>query len=902
MLDQLIGAVRAGESRPLVVHGEPGVGKTALLDYVGVQALGYHVLRGSGVQSEMELPFAGLHQLCAPLLAGLDMLPQPQREALRTAFGMSAGITPDRFLVGLAVLGLLSDAAQERPLMCLVDDYQWLDRTSAQVLAFVARRLGTEAVGLIVATRVVDGDLGGLPALEVGGLRPADAGALLDTVLVRPVDAQVRDRIIAETRGNPLALLELPRGLTPAELAGGFGLPGAVTLSSSIEGSFAREVGALPDPSRRLLLVAAADPSGDPALVWRAAALLGIGPDAGVPAAEAGLVELGVRIRFRHPLTRSAVYRSASPEERRQIHRALAEATDSQSDPDRRAWHRAQAVSGTDEEVAAELEHSANRARARGGLAAAAAFLLRTATLTLDPAKRAARALAAAETHIHAGALDTAHDLLAMADTEPLDDRQRAQADMIRAQLAFVTNRGSDAPPLLLKAATRLGPVDPGLSRATHLDAVCAAIFAGRLAGEGAGVLEIARAARAAPPPSDDETRVPDLLLDGTLASYTHGYAAGLPSLRAALAGFGTGMSAEEELHWLFLATTTTLRLWDDGRWDTLSARHVQLARELGSLTELPLALTTRGYMLLFAGDLDGATALAGEAQAIGDATGATLAPYGALGVAAFRGDAAAVSDLHEAALRDVTRRGEGVGITFAEWARALLGNGLGHYDDALSAAQRGTAYAPDPGSLIFPAVELFEAAARTDQVGAASEVFDRFTEMTTASGTDWALGLQARSQALLTVGDAADGLYRDAIAHLGRTRLRAELARTHLLYGEWLRRMRRHNAAREQLRTAHTMLESMGMTAFAERANRELRAAGGAVRKRTDASRYDELTAQETQIARMARDGLSNPEIASRLFISAHTVQYHLRKVFTKLGVTSRSQLDRALPDSRGA
>jgi DNA-binding CsgD family transcriptional regulator len=897
VLDHLIGKVLSGQSQALVVHGEPGVGKTALLEYVALNAQHVRVVRGGGVQSEMELPYAGLHQLCLLLLGRLDHLPQPQAEALRIAFGISAGPPPNRFLVGLAVLGLLSDAAEERPVLCLVDDEQWLDHASAQVLAFVARRLGAESVGLVLATRVVSGDLAGLPDLAVAGLRAADAGALLDTVLTGPVDARVRDQIVAETRGNPLALLELPRGLTAAQLAGGFGLPGAVPLSGSIEESFGRRADALPASTRLFLLVAASEPAGDPMLARQAAARLGIEADvAAAPAIEAGLLELGVRVRFRHPLARSAVYRSAPAEDRQRVHRALAEVTDPRLDPDRRAWHRAQAASGPDEDVAAELEHSAGRARARGGVAAIAAFLLRAAMLTLDPARRADRALAAAEAQLQAGSFDSALDLLSMAEAGPLSDVQRARVAMLRAQLAFVMNRGSDAPPLLLTAARQLESVDSALARATYLDALSAAVFTGRLAGADGDVLRIARAAGAAPPPPG-RPRAWDLLLDGTAAIYNRGYVAGLPMLRQALIEFGDGMSAEEELHWLWLASITAMQLCDDDQWDSLSARHVELARTTGALSELPLALTLRALFLLFCGDLTTAAALAEEAQAVKDATGTSLAPYATLTLVAFRGDEAVTSDLLHTTLADVTRRGEGVGITMAEWANAVLNNGLGRYDDAVAAARRSIGYESDRGSLALPCVELVEAAVRSEQPRTAADAYGRLAEVTSASGTDWALGLLARSKALLSDGDEAERLYSEAIACLGRTRLRVDLARVHLLYGEWLRRARRLIEAREQLRTAQSMLDAMGMAAFAERARRELRAAGITVRKRVDARRHGELTAQEAQVARMARDGLSNPEIASRLFISAHTVQYHLRKVFTKLGVSSRGQLELVLP-----
>jgi DNA-binding CsgD family transcriptional regulator len=581
-------------------------------------------------------------------------------------------------------------------------------------------------------------------------------------------------------------------------------------------------------------------------------------------------------------------------------HTALAEVTDPQLDPDRRAWHRAQAAPGPDEDVAAELERSASRAQARGGLAAAAAFLERAAVLTLDPAHRAGRALAAGQAKIQAGALDAALDLLEMAESGPLSDFQHARADLVRAQLAFVTSRGTEAPPLLLKAARRLELIDPGLSRATYLDALSAAIFTGRLARRGSGVLEVARAAGAAPPPPR-APRAPDLLLDGLAAHYNEGYAAGVPTLRRALAAFGVDMSVEEELHWLWPAcVAAAIRVWDDDRWDVLSARHVQLARETGALSELPLALTSRAYMLLFAGDLSAAASLTAETQAVKEATGSSLAaPYGAFGLAALRGDEAGALALIDATIKDATRRGEGVGITFAEWANAALNNGLGNYGKAVAAAQRACSYDDDLGSLLWVTAELIEAAARTGMTGTAASAYDRLEEMTSASDTDWGLGIRARSCALLSEGETAERLYRESIARLSKTRLRVDLARAHLLYGEWLRRDRRPSEAREQLRTAHGMLEAMGVAAFAERARSELRAAGGTVRKRTAAARHEELTAQEAQIARLARDGLSNPEIGTRLFISARTVQYHLRKVFTKLGITSRTQLDSVL--SRG-
>jgi DNA-binding CsgD family transcriptional regulator len=893
-LDQLLAAVRRGESGVLVVHGEPGVGKTALLDYVAEQAKQCQVARAGGVESEMELAYAALHQLCGPMLGRIDRLPAPQREALSTAFGLSTGPAPDRLLVGLAVLSMLSDTAEAQPLVCLVDDLQWLDQASVQVISFVARRLVAESVALIVASRVPHPEMSTLPEMQISGLRESDARALLDAVLSVPLDDRVRDQIVAETRGNPLALLELPRGLSVQELAGGFGLPGTAALSTAMETTFQRGVNAVPEPTRRLLLLAAAEPLGDPRLLWPAAARLGIGADAAAPAVEAGLAEFGVRVRFRHPLVRSAIYRSASLHDRQIAHGALAEVTDSRHDPDRRAWHLAHAAAGPDDLVADELERSSGRARARGGLAAAAAFHQRAATLTLDPALRSERALAAASAQVEAGAFDAALDLLAMAEGGPLNDFQRARADLVRARLAHVTGRGSDAPPLLLKAAERLQPIDADLSRTTYLEALSAAMFAGVLAA-GGGVREVAHAAETSPTPA--APRLSDLLLDGLCAQFNSGYAAALPTLRRAVDTARNGTSSEQQLRWMWLAGIAALHVWDDESWDVLTARHVEFAREAGALTELPLALSSRAVMVVFCGDLTAVDAMNHEAQTVQGATGDSLAPYGALTLAAFRGRRSEAAVLIEETNRDVVRRGEGVGLIVARRAEAVLNNGIGDYRAAMAAAVRATEpHPPNIGISAWAAVELVEAAARCGELDIAARALGWLTEMTSASGTDWALGIQARSEALLSEGADAETLYAEATERLGRTRMRTELARAHLLSGEWLRRERRHTEARAQLRTAYGMLDAMGMEAFAQRAHREFRAAGGTTRKREAGSSGQQLTAQEDQVARLARDGLTNPEIGARLYISARTVQYHLRKVFAKLGISSRSQLDRVL------
>ena len=901
VLDGLLSEVRAGCSRALVIRGEPGIGKTALLGYAAQAAPDFRVARAEGVESEMELPFAALHQLSGRMLGRLGGLPGPQREALGVAFGLRPGGAPDRFLVGLAVLGLVSEVAAGRPLLCLVDDAQWLDQASAQALAFVARRLDAESVALLFSTRdrAGEGGLAGLPGLVVGGLADADARALLASVLPGRLDERVGDRIIAESGGNPLALLELPRGVTAAELAGGFGVAGARPLSGRIEDSFARRLAPLPAVTRRLLLVAAAEPTGDPALLWRAAGHLGIAAEDAAAAAEAdGLLTIGGRVTFRHPLVRSAVYRSASPQDRRQVHRALAEATDPGTDPDRRAWHRAQAAAGPDEGIAAELEHSAGRAQARGGFAAAAAFLDRSATLTPEPARRGARALAAAQAKYQAGAFDAALGLVATAETGPLDEFQRARVGLLRGQIAFASSHGSDAPPLLLTAARRFEPLDAQIARKTYLEALSAALFAGRLAS-GVGVREVAAAGRAAPPPPQP-ARAPDLLLDGLAQVITEGYPAAVPVLRQAVDAFRSAdVSGEEELRWILLACHGAGLLWDYESWDLLSARRAELARDAGALTTLPIALSTRVGVHLFAGEFAVAASLVAEVDSVTEATGSSIAPYAALGLAALAGREAEAFELIEAATKDAERRGEGAGLSFVQWATAVLCNSLGRYEQALAAAQQASRDSPADLFANWSVAELIEAATRSGIPGLAADAVQWLSATAGASGSDWALGVDARSRALLSNGKTAETRYREAIGRLGRTRLRVELARAHLLYGEWLRRANRRIDARGQLRTAHEMFAAMGAGGFAERAARELRATGERVRKRATAAPA-RLTARETQISQLARDGLSNPAIAAQLFMSPRTVEYHLHKVFTKLDISSRNQLHGVLASHR--
>jgi DNA-binding CsgD family transcriptional regulator len=898
VLDRLLRDVQAGQSQILVVRGEPGVGKSALLEYVAQNASGFRVSRAAGIEYEMELAYAGLHQLCAHLLDLRERLPEPQRDALETAFGISAKATPDRFVVGLAVLGLLSEAAEGQPLICVVDDVQWLDRASVLTIAFVARRLFAESVGVVFAVRQPSEvhELDGLPELPLGGLSASDARALLDSVWPGPLDEAVRNRVLAEAHGNPLALLELPRALTPAELAGGFGFPDITPIANRIEQSYLRRLESLPDDTRRLLLTAAAEPVGDTTLLWRAAGELGLGADAAGPAETAGLIDFGALVRFRHPLVRSTVYRAAPVADRREVHIALAEATDPETDPDRRVWHRAHAATGFDETLADELERSAARAQARGGFAAAAAFLERAAELTPDSARRGHRALAAAQAKYESGAPEAAQELLEVAEACPLDELQRARRTRLRAEIVFALRRGRDAPSLLLDAAKQLEPLDAGLAREAYLQAFGAAIFAGRLSDR-VGPRDVAAAARGAPPGRQPSRRT-DLLLEGLATRFAEGYVAGVAPLRRALDAFGQEVGGEEDdfMRWFWLPWLVAGDLWDDEMWHVVATRATQLGRESGALTVLPLGLGYRALVHVHAGEFARASALIDEAAAIEAATGIAPARYAALLLAGWRGVEADSRHVMDWGLENATARGEGRGIGGYGYTTAVLYNGLGRYDAALAGAQSACEH-DDLGIFGFALVELVEAGARSGAHDAATAALRRLEERTDAAGTDWALGVQAWARALLSDGQAAEPLYREAIERLERSRVVIHLARAHLLYGEWLRRENRRVDARAHLRAADEIFSEAGALAFADRTQRELLVTGETARARAVVTR-DTLTPQEAQIARLARDGLSNPQIGAQLFISPRTVQYHLHKVFQKLDITSRNQLGR-LPDS---
>ena len=895
-LDALLAGVRVGRSGVLVLRGEAGIGKTALLRHLIESASDLTVARAVGVESEMELPFAGLHQLSGSMLHRLERLPAPQREALEVVFALSAGAPPDRLLVGLGVLSLFSEVAADGPLLCVVDDAQWLDQASALTLAFVARRLLAEPVGIVFAAREPGEELQHLPELPLRGLRNGDARALLESAVRFVLDERVRDRIIAETRGNPLALLELPRGFTAAQLAGGFGLPAALSLQGKIEETFVRRIRTMSDDARRLLLVAAAEPVGDPLLLWRAAGRLGVGRGAGEDAQTRGLLTIRERVTFRHPLVRSAVYGSATIEERRAAHRALAEATDREADPDRRTWHMAAAAPAPDEQIASELERSAGRAQARGGRAAAAAFLQRAVALTVDPEKRTDRALTAARANLDAGAFEVAGWLLSTAEAGTPNELQMAQVELLRGGIAFASSMGSAAPPLLLEAAERLARLDVKLAREVYLDAWGAALFAGRLA-TGGDLFDVSRSARSAPRPTWP-LRPSDLLLDGLAALITEGPVASASALREATRAFlDEASGTQANFRWGWLATIPSDVLWDENSLHAINSRQLQEARDMGALARLPIDLAAWAFLVAWRGDFEAASAAIAEAEAVTRATGSRLAPYAALLLGALRGREADTLPLIESAIRDAGTGGQGIGVQWAEWVSSILFNGLGSYDRALAAAERAVEEMPQLFISGWARPELIEAAVRSRQPERATAALEVLAEVTSAAGTAWAMGIHARSRALMSEGKSAERLYQDALDHLGRTRLRPELARAHLLYGEWLRREKRRVDARAQLRAAYEQFTTIGMEAFAGRAHRELLAAGERVHKRVVETR-DDLTAQERHIAGLARDGLSNQEIGVRLFLSQHTVAYHLRKVFSKLEITSRNQLAQALPE----
>ena len=893
-LDRLLDQVRGGHSAVMVLRGEAGIGKTALLRYVTDQAAGFTLAWCMGVESDMELAFAGLHDLCGPLLSCLDGLIEPQREALSVALGLRSGERPEPFLVALAALNLLAQAGEERPLLCVVDDMQWVDQASAQVLGFVGRRLLAEPVGLVLAVRTTPGwddPLAGLPDLRLSGLDERSARALLASVTTARLDESVRRRIVEEAHGNPLALVELGA----VDFAGGFAMPDAVSVPRRIQDQYLTRLRALPRGTRLALLVAAADPVGDPALLQRAAHLVNVPIHAADSAVDAGLLDLGAGVRFRHPLLRSAVYGAAEEEERRAVHAALAEATDPQLDPDRRAWHRAYAAGAADEEVAAELIGSADRAQSRGGVAAAAAFWERAVALTPDPGRRAARALVAAEAKYAAGDFAATEKLLAAAEVGPLDQQGQARLERMRVQiqfglqLTFLRNRGREAPLLLLQAAARLQPLDPVLALETLLEGLVTGMYAGRLAA-GDGLAAVAHAAKSVP--LGPEPAHPLLLLRGLAVRVLDGYVAAAPLLKEALRLYrAQPMQLDALCHPYCLVVA---ELWDDDAWFQVSDGQVQLARSTGTLSWLPVALGWLSEFHVRAGEFAEAEALISEWQTLDPGVGEISLQYDAVLLAAWRGDTAHATDLFEKMVVAGSRRGEGVALTYVDFAKSVLYNSLAEYDRAAEAAHN----AVEANEFLFSywaLPELVEAAARSGLPARAATACERLSEMAAASGTYSARAAAALARALTSDGNVAEGLYREAIELLVGTRMASHLARARLCYGEWLRRAKRLPEATNQLRTAFDAFSAMGANAFAERARRELEAIGEKVRTHREDPEAA-LTPQEHQIAQLARTRRTNPEIGAELFMSARTVEWHLRNVFTKLDISSRDELETAL------
>ncbi|MFD5428498.1 AAA family ATPase [Streptomyces sp. NPDC127084] len=869
-LGALLQAAREGRGGALVLRGEPGIGKSALLRKLDEAANGFLVIRVSGAEFEMELPFAALHQLLAPLTGRLTALPVPHRKALEIAFGLDTG-APDPFLVGVASLGLLVETVRERPLLCVIDDAQWLDQTSAKALAFLARRVSAESIALVFAAREASSlpELDGLPSYSLQGLGESDARALLAAAVRAPLDKRVRDRILAEARGNPLALVELPRTAGLSGMAGGFAQPDSVP--GVIEQSFQSRLELLPPAARLLVTLAAADPIGDPVLLWRAAELLDI--DAAAVAESVPLVEFGTRIRFRHPLARSAAYRAAAPDERRRAHEALAAVTDPVTDPDRRAWHRAQASAGPDEQVAAELEASATRAQERGGVAAAAAFLERSAALTISPVQRAERVLAAVQAKLSVGDFDTAADLLSTVGTD--DPSQAARADLLRGRLSFVRRRGDEGPTAyLLSAAARLAATDPAWSRECYLDAIEMGVLLGSLD-------QVVVAARKAPP-ADEPVSGTAAVLTGLISLVSDGHEAAGEILRPVVGDADDEVWARRPSLGCMVAT----ELWDFDAMYGIATRAVTAGRESGSFHALPIGLAMQAAVSVHRGDFGTAMELISEEEAIADATGAAPLVYPRLHLAAMRG-----------------RREEAVALFASvdqrmslsvQWATAVLSNGLADYPAALEAAKQAVDYgAVGLAGLALP--ELVEAATRCGETEIAAAALESLRERTQAGRHPWGLGVEAYSRALVTEDESA---YQEAIGLLDGSAPAVYRARAHLLYGEWLRRQGRRRDARSALRLAHESLSDLGMEAFAERAAGELRATGEQARSRTSKA-SDQLTMQEVHIARLVADGATSKEVAAKLFLSPRTVDAHLRNIFRKLGLTSRRQL-RDLPDIR--
>ncbi|WP_134104332.1 helix-turn-helix transcriptional regulator [Kribbella pratensis] len=892
-MDQLLQDASTGRAAALRVLGERGIGKSSLLDHVARRADGYRVLRARGVADERDLPYAGLQLLCAPLLEELERLEPAQQAALSTAIGLSGGEPPDRLLVSVAALNLLTGAAEHQPVCCLVDDAHWLDTASLLVLAFVVRRAERSPLLVVFGEceRQDVPELDGLPEMRLEALPWSDAHSVLLAGAPGKIDAAVTERILLEARGNPRALLEAVDGTTAAELAGGYAIPAPRPDSRHRDHDCVRRARRLPADARQLLLTVAAEPTGDPAVASRAAAWLGVDAHAAELLEAESLLTFGPRVVFGCATLRAAVYAGATPPEIRLAHRAVAEAIISGPDLDRRAWHLALSTGGLDDRIAADLERSAAAAQARGGIAARAAFLERAALVTADPAARARRALTAAGAQHAAGSLDAAQHLLSIAASGPPDPAREAYIGFQRARIEFATRRDDAAPQLLLAAARRLRAYSPGLARRAHLEALAAVMLSCR--GPAApGVRDVARAARATT--AEGSADPIDLLISALAARVLDGPGAAADALRRALTTFGADSLDSSARGWSWLAGWAAADGWNEDAWAALTApdRHERRngngAGHEGSPPGHPL--TGAALLDVFRGRFQAAQDAIprGGAHALG--TGSALPNPASLLLTAWQGNQDVLRSELPAVCKQARQRGDSLTLTVAQLAEAVLHNGAGHYEQALAAARE--AVEADQLALSgWACIEFIEAATRCGQRDDAAAALARLGDHADAAATQWALGVRATAQALLSDVPVAEQLYQEAIDRLSKTGIRLHLARAQLLYGEWLRRQNRRVDARVSLRAAHQTFAAIGAEGFAVRAHAELLATGERVGRRSlEPGR--QLTTQESRIGYLARDGLSNSEIGARLFLSPRTVEYHLHKVFAKLGITSRTEL----------
>jgi DNA-binding CsgD family transcriptional regulator len=895
VLDDLVTAVQEGLGRTVVLYGEAGMGKTRLLEHMVASAPNLRSVSIAGVEAERDLGFAGLHRLLRPFLGRRSRLPKPQRDALGSAFGLQLETPADRFLVGLACLTLLADIAAEEGLVCVIDDAQWMDEESLGVLAFVARRLSADRIALVFGLRdreAPSGSLAGLPAIPIGGLPDHAALELLSTRVGADIDTELAQRIVVETSGCPLALLELASELSDEQLRGGRTVSEPLPIGKRLEDHFLRQVEALDDAAQTFLLVAAAETSGDASLVRRVAADMGSDGLAEDAAVASGLLDTARGIKFRHPLVRSAIYGGAPLDLRRSVHNALAANIDPGVDPDRRAQHLAGAARGPDEALANELEEAAHRAGQRGGYSAESSFLLQAAQLTPDPQRQSARLLRAAVAALNAGLPHRGEALLEQARPGLTDPLLAAEAMRLDGRLRVPLAQPPTAPGLLLAAARAFVPLDRSRARETLLEAVDAALVSQHFT-VGTSLTEIAQVALATPAEGSSPQTVAGLLLDGAASLWGSSYGAAAPVLRQALGTLESDSVRPEDITSFFmLPTIVANELWDDeayGRW----VRRVEhIARDEGALLALQVSLLSLAKHATRAGRFAEAEAHYDDAVEITRAMGGFTDFYEWLkcDLYAWRGQEA--ETLQTAAILTGASNaiGSAVPVELAQVALATLALSSGRYADALEAVNPILdANAPRWACQVFSLG--VEAGIRAEDHAVADHCLAQLEERAPAAGTPWGLGQLARARALAQEADNAEEFFVEAVSYFEKTSVATDLAHTHLLYGEWLRRENRRQDARSELKVAYDKFSAMGAEGFARRAQIELEATGEKVRRRSVETQSD-LTAQEAQVARLAATGATNPEIAARLFISANTVDYHLRKVFRKLGITSRRQL----------